>query len=575
MNAASMHNNGSISDRVLRHNAKVAMAWSYLGLLLLASCGKEWNNGASNQAIVNGQASAIEQVVWLTAQKPDGLTAGCSAVIVDDSAVLTAAHCVAAVVSSADGQPACNYRCGPDSHDAQGRPLCNPDGCPLLDFAPFAEIAIEHRGERFASSSVIIHPRRLTSAGHAFFDVAIVKLDRSLATSPLQISHALPQQGQEITLVGFGVTGADMGDLGTRRETQARIADSGGDTGDVIHLHLEAGYGATCGGDSGGPALVKGADGAWQVAAINVGGPSDCVGDGSYAGAFKAAAVYRKLTWLSQHLPALAPAATALGIGIGVHMPPVLLFANHGEPSWVSDACQETRECLFSSAGSVLIKNVGAGELGDLLHSVDYHGDPAWLSLSENYRESPHSGGLSRLVGLSHRADASATPPGLYDATVTLIEGHSAEPLSYPVRLYVLPSGGDRLFSPIDTTVQLTMSENGVSGPVVPLPVTYAFGAKANGRDLAVRVHYPEGWADRHWVRTGRTSSGDLTIHASSSALAPGSTFPVGEHHAEIEIMPLHLPLYRSSHPDVAAKVTTRVPVVLTVTPTEPPLPSY
>jgi hypothetical protein len=95
------------------------------------------------------------------------------------------------------------------------------------------------------------HP--LYSTKHLGNDVALVVLDQAPPVKPVGISTRAPVAGQALTLVGFGDTGSDSVDSGTKRVGSAVVASVGstffviGDgSGNPSNL---------CHGDSGGPSL--------------------------------------------------------------------------------------------------------------------------------------------------------------------------------------------------------------------------------------------------------------------------------------------------------------------------------
>jgi MYXO-CTERM domain-containing protein len=80
-------------------------------------------------------------------------------------------------------------------------------------------------------------------------DIAVLRLEKPASVAPVQMA-ALPPNGTELTLVGFGVTVANGEDSGLKRVAEATIA---GDDGSIFFMELLPS--GTCSGDSGGTAL--------------------------------------------------------------------------------------------------------------------------------------------------------------------------------------------------------------------------------------------------------------------------------------------------------------------------------
>ena len=86
------------------------------------------------------------------------------------------------------------------------------------------------------------------------------------------------QPGQEVTLVGYGVT--DQGEFGIKHEVVTTINNLEGDS----EVNLGGGGTSSCNGDSGGPAYVQLEDGSWRVFGVTSRGTSGNCADESIYG---------------------------------------------------------------------------------------------------------------------------------------------------------------------------------------------------------------------------------------------------------------------------------------------------
>jgi uncharacterized protein YkwD len=133
--------------------------------------------------------------------------AGCTATLVGKRTVLTAGHCV-----------------------------------------PSQSAVFVLNGQSFPSAKVFRHPNY---GGGNYSDIAVVILQQAPPVAPSPIANFAPHVGQPITLVGYGKTGENASDYGTKRVGTNTISDLSGTT-----LSFQ---GATniCNGDSGGPTFVN------------------------------------------------------------------------------------------------------------------------------------------------------------------------------------------------------------------------------------------------------------------------------------------------------------------------------
>lgn len=103
-------------------------------------------------------------------------------------------------------------------------------------------------GQKIYSQLVRRHPNY---GGGNYNDVALVILQQQVqGVSPSPIATGAPQQGQAITLVGYGKTGEYKNDYGTKRQTTNTISKVGSSTFSFY------GQQNICNGDSGGPTFA-------------------------------------------------------------------------------------------------------------------------------------------------------------------------------------------------------------------------------------------------------------------------------------------------------------------------------
>ena len=86
-------------------------------------------------------------------------------------------------------------------------------------------------------------------------DIALVLLNQAPPLNPSAIANAAPAVGDVVTLVGFGVTSENGSDSGTKREAKNKIAQLSAK--EMTFYGSGNGTGNTCYGDSGGPAFAS------------------------------------------------------------------------------------------------------------------------------------------------------------------------------------------------------------------------------------------------------------------------------------------------------------------------------
>lgn len=212
---------------------------SVLCVISLAACGEGYLLDESGEAdtldsdIVNGSLDPGHPSVGKVRAYGDD---SCTGTLIGAKTILTAAHCI-------DGTGASNY-------------------------------AFVVGGKVYGASSVKVHPGWDGDADdyEGINDLAVILLKTAPPVAPSPIATAPVKSGLNLTLVGFGVTGEDYDDYGTKRVTYNSISRVGSTK---IYWQPANGVGTTCYGDSGGPAFAT-VNGEEVQVGITSGGDSPC-----------------------------------------------------------------------------------------------------------------------------------------------------------------------------------------------------------------------------------------------------------------------------------------------------------
>lgn len=143
---------------------------------------------------------------------------GCTATLVGPQTVLTAAHCVTTGWGN---------------------------------LSPIA-FSLTPSSTVYASSKVSAHPEFMSNN----VDIAVVRLQQVVpGVAPMPVATTPPTMGEQVTLVGFGVTSESADDsFGVKRKATNTIGKI--TSGEIVFYGTAGSNGNICGGDSGGPAFA-------------------------------------------------------------------------------------------------------------------------------------------------------------------------------------------------------------------------------------------------------------------------------------------------------------------------------
>jgi hypothetical protein len=196
-------------------------------------------NAASAPHYLRLATEEIAAVVHVRAVDPiSGMSSTCTGTFIRDAWVLTAGHCAGSGASSLEV----------DQVDAEGAALHSWAGVELLKHPELDLMLLRVEGE----GAIPFVP---------------------IATSQPQAPHLL---GERVQLAGTGQS--NEGPIGVRRFSVTTVVEV---TDDALWVSAD-GYGGACDGDSGGPLLVRGADGSPEIAGVLSSGNVTCFGRDQY-----------------------------------------------------------------------------------------------------------------------------------------------------------------------------------------------------------------------------------------------------------------------------------------------------
>lgn len=194
-----------------------------------------------NTLIVGGH-EATENYEWMASLQRQGKHT-CGASLIDDQWVLTAAHCVQNV------QPAdLGLRIGSNDQTSGG-----------------TEAGV---------SEIVVHPDYATKSPQG--DIALLKLDRSVSATPVDVAESAGPAGTQTRIIGWGLTCRTRGcgqppeklqALDTKLVMDAQCTLGFIDGGTELCTGSEKPLSNACFGDSGGP-QIKGTPGNWKLIGV-------------------------------------------------------------------------------------------------------------------------------------------------------------------------------------------------------------------------------------------------------------------------------------------------------------------
>jgi len=198
--------------------------------------------------------TVVEECGWPTTVS----MGGCTGTLVHPEVVIFAAHCM---FFSGGGAP------------------------PTVGFGE-SDFAISRE---VATQDCTMFPNWIPEESSYGTDVAFCRLAEPVLDVPIVpvlmgCETEILQPGQDVTLVGFGLT--EIGEYGVKHEVVAQVNGFEG-----TEINVGGGGTSSCNGDSGGPAYVQLEDGSWRVFGITSRGVSgDCYDQSIYGLIFEHAA---------------------------------------------------------------------------------------------------------------------------------------------------------------------------------------------------------------------------------------------------------------------------------------------
>ncbi len=171
-------------------------------------------------------------------------------------------------------------------------------------------------------------------------DIGLLVLSSAAAATPVPLGASAPTPSSQVQLVGWGVTGADAGDPGQKRQGTSTVTAV-----DATTFGVASSPSQPCDGDSGGPALST-AGGTTSVAGVTSHGDSACVQGATYTRVDAFAA-----SFLQPTMAMFAPGSAAAGARCffpeqcAAGASDCLVAPDDPSLTYCTKACQKTPDC--------------------------------------------------------------------------------------------------------------------------------------------------------------------------------------------------------------------------------------